>query len=291
MRQCPSRPRRAGVGLDAVAQFHRHPSGSNAAGHGGGVQVLSPQSRVRRLPPALLVFHLHDIGQLDVVVWGGVAQAGGGMAGMGVDEPSGRRSLRCLAPPAPHLAGDVVQVSEGGVAFGVHDPVHVFGLAHHAELGHALVGGDHDLHPRPARLYQPVTAARVPGPARAEDRLVSRRPTPPRSGRATRLPPSRPRPVGSRPGRRSTPWPGRGGRLPARARWRGGTRPTLPPSSASSPLGPPPQQTRPNFLASQGLAIVFSSVGGLPGRESLVKGLYWVRAVVVNNGNERSEGI
>ena len=123
-------------------------------------------------PPALLVFHLHDIGQQDVVVWGGVAQARSGMAGMGADEPSGRCSLRCLAPPAPHLAGDVVQVSEGGVPFGVHYPVHVFGLADHAELGHALVGGDHDLHSRPARLHQPLTATRVLGPARAEERLV-----------------------------------------------------------------------------------------------------------------------
>jgi len=32
-----------------------------------------------------------------------------------------------------------------------------------------------------------------------------------------------------------------------------------------------------------------SSVGGLPGRESLVKSQFLVRAVTVNNGNERSE--
>ena len=85
----PEPARRPGVGLDAVAQLDRHPSGSNAAGHGGGVQVLTPQGCIRRLPPALLVLHLHDIGQQDVVVGGGVAQTRGGVAGMGVDEPGG----------------------------------------------------------------------------------------------------------------------------------------------------------------------------------------------------------
>jgi hypothetical protein len=97
------------------------------------------------------------------------------MAGIGVDEPGGRGGRGRLAPPAPHLPGDVVQVSQRGVAFGVHDRVHFLRPADHPELSHALVSGDHDLHAGPARLDEPFTGARVPGPARAEERLVALR--------------------------------------------------------------------------------------------------------------------
>jgi hypothetical protein len=45
----------------------------------------------------------------------------------------------------------------------------------------------------------------------------------------------------------------------------------------------------PREAASHGLAIVFSWLCGLPGRESLAKRLFCVRAVVVNNGNEQAE--
>ena len=51
--------------------------------------------------------------------------------------------------------------------------VHVLRPADHAELGHALVGGDDYLHPGPARLHQLLPGPRVPGPAWAEDRLVT----------------------------------------------------------------------------------------------------------------------
>ncbi len=48
-------PRRARVGLDAIAQLDRHPGGGQTADHGRGVQVLSPGGGVGRLPPAALV--------------------------------------------------------------------------------------------------------------------------------------------------------------------------------------------------------------------------------------------
>ena len=50
--------------------------------------------------------------------------------------------------------------------------MHVLGLADNAELSHALVGGDDDLHSRPARLHEASTGVGVSGPARAEERLV-----------------------------------------------------------------------------------------------------------------------
>ena len=69
----PEPARGAGIGLDGVAQFDRHPGRRHPAGHGGGVQVLPPQRRVGRLPPALFILHLDEVGQQDVVVRAGVA--------------------------------------------------------------------------------------------------------------------------------------------------------------------------------------------------------------------------
>ncbi len=102
----------------------------------------------------------------------GVRGPGGGVAGMGVDQPAGLGCHRRPAPPAADAAGDPVQVGEGGVAFGVHDGVHVFGPADHPQLGDALVGGDDQLQAGPARLHQPLTRLGVAGPAGPVDGLV-----------------------------------------------------------------------------------------------------------------------
>ena len=52
-------PRRPRVRLDRVTELHGDARCREPSGHGGGVQVLSPQRGVRRLPPALLVLHFH----------------------------------------------------------------------------------------------------------------------------------------------------------------------------------------------------------------------------------------
>jgi hypothetical protein len=62
------------------------------------------------------------------------------MAGVGVDQPTRRRGDGQAAPPPAALPGDGLQVGEGGVPLGVHDPVHVLSPPDHPELGNRLVG-------------------------------------------------------------------------------------------------------------------------------------------------------
>ena len=79
------------------------------------MQVLPPQRRVRCLPPALLVLHLQKICKQNMVVRARVTCPGGGVAGVGVDEPARGRGLGRLAAPAAHLAGHPVEVRHRGV--------------------------------------------------------------------------------------------------------------------------------------------------------------------------------
>ena len=287
----PEPSRGARVGLDGVAQFDRHPGRGHPAGHGGGVQVLPPQRRVGRLPAALFVLHLHDVGQQDVVVRAGVAGPRSGVAGVGVDEPARGRCFGRLASPPSHLAGHPVQVGEGRIALGVHDPVHVLGPADHPELGHALMGRDHDLHARPASVHQPLARPRVTGATGAEDGLVvSRRDGPLQAQRR----PARAAPNQRclTPGRVVLERHARGSRRLARAPLSGGTRPTRPPSSASSPRPTSTIENATELLqASPGLQPCSALGGVLVARESLVKREFWERAVMVISGDERAGGI
>jgi hypothetical protein len=50
--------------------------------------------------------------------------------------------------------------------------VHVLGPADHAQLGHGLVGGDDQLHARPAGVHQALARRRVDSTAGAVDGLV-----------------------------------------------------------------------------------------------------------------------
>ncbi len=164
--------RRARVGVDGVAEFDRHPGAGHPADGGGGVELLAPHGGVGRLPAAPVVEHLHHVGQQHVVVGAGVTGPGGGVAGVGVDQPARRRREPQTAPAAAPFHGDGLQVGQGGVPFGVHDPVHVLGPADHPQLGDRLVGGDDQLHARPAGGGQLRAGGRVPGTAGAVDRRV-----------------------------------------------------------------------------------------------------------------------
>ena len=66
-------PRGAGVGLDAVPELDRFGRRRHAADGGGGVQVVTQQSRVERLPATPGVPHGHDVGDQHMVVRLGVA--------------------------------------------------------------------------------------------------------------------------------------------------------------------------------------------------------------------------
>jgi hypothetical protein len=105
-------------------------------------------------------------------VGSGVAGAGGGVAGVGVDEALGRRRDRGHASAPPALFGDGVQVGEGRVALGVHDGVHVLGPADHPELGDGLVCRDHQFHAGALGRDQACPVRRAPGPAGAVDGVV-----------------------------------------------------------------------------------------------------------------------
>src|SRR5581483_7838882 len=111
----------------------------HAAGHGGGVEVVTPQRRVGGLVTADVVLHRKHVGDEHVVVGAGIAGAGGGVAGVCVDEAGGLGGDR-RPPPAPALlARQGVEVGHGGVALGVHDLVHVLDVTKHTELSHRLV--------------------------------------------------------------------------------------------------------------------------------------------------------
>ena len=165
-----SRP--AGVGSDVVTEFDRHPGSGHAADGSGGVELLAPHRGVGRLPAAEVVEHLDHVGQEDVVVRTGVPGPGGGVTGVGVDQPTRRRGDGQAAPPPAALPGDGLQIGQGGVPLGVHDPVHVLSPPDHSQFGHRLVGGDDQLHARPAGGGQPGARPRVLGAARAVDRRV-----------------------------------------------------------------------------------------------------------------------
>ena len=56
------------IRFDPIAQRDRNSGPCEAPDHGGGMEVLAPQSRVRRLPPAPLVAHLDQVRQEHVIV-------------------------------------------------------------------------------------------------------------------------------------------------------------------------------------------------------------------------------
>jgi hypothetical protein len=155
------------VGDDPVAEANGLPSRGHPADHGGGVEVLPPQGGDGRFPAAGVILHAQEVGNKHVVVGVGVAGPGGGVTGDGVDQAGGGCEHAGPAPPAADVTGQGVEVGQGGVALGVHDAVHVLGPADHAELGHALVGGDDQLHPRPAGANQALAGGGVDRPARA----------------------------------------------------------------------------------------------------------------------------
>ncbi len=164
--------RRARVGLDGIPQVHRDPGGRRPADHRRRVQVLPPQGGVGRLPPTLVVEHLNDVRQEQMVVRARIPGPGGGVAGVGEDQPVRLGRHRRHTAPAAHSSGHPVQVGHGGVALGVHNEMHVLDPADHSQLGHALMGRDHHLHARPCRVHQPLPAVGVAGAARPVDRLV-----------------------------------------------------------------------------------------------------------------------
>ena len=108
--------------------------------------------------------HLDRFADKHVIVHWGSPGPGGvpGVAQMSPPVPT----PGCAAPRRPPIGGEAVQVAKGGVALGVHDGVHVLGPADHAQLGHALVGRDHELHPRTAPTRRSAVPGRRAPPAR-----------------------------------------------------------------------------------------------------------------------------
>jgi len=131
------------------------------------VEVLTQQGRVGALPAALAVGHLHQVGHQDVVVGVGVAGPGGGVAGHRIDQTAGSGAHRRVAPPAALLDDQAVQVGQRGVTLGVEDAVHVLGPTDDPQLGHGLVGGDHQLHAGTAGADQALAGGGVDRPAGA----------------------------------------------------------------------------------------------------------------------------
>jgi hypothetical protein len=105
----------------------------------------------------------------------GVAGPGGGVAGDGVDQAAGAGGHRRVAPPATLLDCQSVQVVQRGIPLGVEDAVHVLGPPDDPQLGHALVGGDHQLHARALRAHQALAGGGVDGAARAVEGVELRR--------------------------------------------------------------------------------------------------------------------
>ena len=230
--------RRAVVGDDPVAQLDSDTRRAEPSVGGGGVEVLAPQRGVGGLPATAVVEHLDQVGDQHVIVRARITRPGGGVAGDGVQQAARRGRRRRSSTAAAALTGQLLEVGQRAVALGVEDAMHVLGAPDHAELGDRLVRRHHDLQPGPLRRHQPLPGHRVTGTTGTEDVLVvlvgdvTRRD---RGGRLRRHPTS----AGSRRARRSRRAPRPGGRRCDRARSGGGTRPSPPPSSASTPRRSP----------------------------------------------------
>ena len=79
--------------------------------------------------------------------------------------------LGAAAPASPHRHPGV-QIGQRGVGLGVQNGVHVLGPADQTQQRHRLLGGHHQLHPRPFRGHQTGPVGWPPGPARAEDGVI-----------------------------------------------------------------------------------------------------------------------
>ena len=166
----PEPARRPGVGLDAVAELDRLGCRRHPANGGSGVEVVPQQAGVEALPATPFVTHLHDVCHQDVVMDLRVASPGGGVAGHGPGQAVGRRPhLRPSAPPAL-LLYDLVQVRHRGLSFGIQDQVHVVGPADDSQLGHRLVRGNDQLHPRPQAVHEPLAPLGMASATGSEDR-------------------------------------------------------------------------------------------------------------------------
>ena len=136
------------------------------------MDVLADERRVGSLPSASFVEHGGDVGDEDVVVGARVAGASRGVAGVGVDEATGRGRRRRSTPAATSLAHQLFEVLEGGVALGVEDGVHVVGSADDAELGDRLVGADDEFHPGSFGVGESDPGVGIGRATGAEDGLV-----------------------------------------------------------------------------------------------------------------------
>ena len=166
----PSGPSR--IRLDSVAEIDRSPGGGGAADDRGRVQHIPERRGVERLPPALGVQHLDDVGDEHVIMHGRVPGPARPVPGHRPRQPGRRRADLVPTPPSAPLAKPVVEELERCVRLGVDDGMHVIGPADSAEHGDGLVRRDDQLHPRPGRRDQTVAGDRVGGTAHTEDRRV-----------------------------------------------------------------------------------------------------------------------
>ena len=168
----PGPPRRAGVGLDGVAQLDGLGRGPQPSDHRRGFGEVSDQGRVQALVPAVGVAHLAHVGDEHVVVQCGVTEAGGAVAGDGVDETGRGGGAGGAAPAAAPGLHPGIQVAKRAGRFGVQDGVHVIGPAHHSQQRQRLVGRDDQLETRPFSRHELLAGQWVPEPARPERQPV-----------------------------------------------------------------------------------------------------------------------
>ena len=166
--------RRPVVGFDGVAQLDRLGRRRHPPERRGGVQYVPQRRRVERFPASFVVGNAAKVVDQNMVVGLRVTGPGGGVARARPDQAVGG-DTGLGAPPAP-AAGyhPGVQVGQSGLGLGVQNGVHVIGPADQPEQCDRLVGGHHELHPRPFGVHQPLPIGRVAGTAGAKDSVVLR---------------------------------------------------------------------------------------------------------------------
>ena len=165
--------RRPWVGLDRVPEPDGFLRGGEAPDHRRSVDQVAEPAGVERLPPALHVEHLREVGDQHVVVRLRVSGTSGEVSSPRPQQTRRRGPGLCSASATTLATEPRIEEGERGVRLGVDDGVHGVDLTKHTQHGNRLVRRHHQLHTRPTGPHHPLTEVGVDHTAGTEHRVVA----------------------------------------------------------------------------------------------------------------------